>query len=210
MLITIFGATGQVGKRVTDQALAKGYRVRAFGRNVEHLLDKDNASFTSVKGYVFDEAEVFHAVKGCDAVISALGGAFDGTDKTRSLGIKNIIRQMQQAGVKRIVALGGMGILDAGNHTYLMDAPGYPEMYLPVSREHLAAFQYLKESPLDWTFVCSPDILDKDATHQYITGTDHLPEPDRGKIAAGDLADCMLNELTLNRFIHHRVGISAL
>ncbi|MBX4298776.1 NmrA family NAD(P)-binding protein, partial [Mycobacterium tuberculosis] len=34
MIITVFGATGQVGRRVVQSGLEKGYRVRAFGRNV--------------------------------------------------------------------------------------------------------------------------------------------------------------------------------
>jgi hypothetical protein len=39
---------------------------------------------------VFDEAEVFEAIENSDAVISVLGGGFDGIDKTRSLGIKTL------------------------------------------------------------------------------------------------------------------------
>jgi putative NADH-flavin reductase len=212
MLITVFGATGQVGKRITEQALAKGYSVKAFGRNVENLIDRESHEehFKAIKGYVFDEIEVYNAVKGSDAVISTLGGAFDGTDKTRSLGIKNIVQQMQKAGVKRIVALGGIGVLNAGGNIYIMDTPGYPGIYLPVGREHLAAFNYLKGSQLDWTFVCSPDILNKDATGKYITSIDYPPEPNLGKITAGDLADCMLTELIQNDFIRHRIGISAI
>ena len=34
MTITIFGATGMVGKQLVQQALFKGYTVKAFGRNV--------------------------------------------------------------------------------------------------------------------------------------------------------------------------------
>ena len=41
-----------------------------------------------------------------------IGGAMDGTDKSRSLGMKNIVQQMQRAGVDRIISVGGLGILD--------------------------------------------------------------------------------------------------
>ena len=34
MIITIFGATGTVGKELVKQALFNGHQVRAFGRNV--------------------------------------------------------------------------------------------------------------------------------------------------------------------------------
>lgn len=66
----------------------------------------------------------------------------------------------------------------------------------------------MKESRLDWTYVCSPNILDKDQTGHYVTNADYLPTPNNGEIAAGDIADFMLKELSDNKFVHHRVGIS--
>ena len=147
MKLTVFGATGIVGKKIVAEALAKGFDVNAFGRNVNELIDKDNRNehLTANKGYVFDESDVFKALQSEDAVISVLGGAFDGTDKSRSLGMKNIIRQMEKAGVKRIVGLGGMGVLNADADHYVMDTPAYPEKYKNVGQEHLLAYLFLEE-----------------------------------------------------------------
>jgi putative NADH-flavin reductase len=210
MTITVFGATGQVGLRILRLALAKGYTVKAFGRSIEEMIDEDlrNENFQAVKGYVFDEKQVLEAVQGSDAVFSALGGSFDGTDKTRSLGLKNIINQMEKAGVKRIVAVGGMGVLNADEATYIIDTPNYPEMYQPVGREHLKAFFVLQASNLDWTFVCPPDIKNEDATGLYYTNANYPPEKNNYRITAGDLAMFMLNEAIENKYVHQRVGIS--
>lgn len=212
MNITIFGATGMVGKKIVSQALAKGFYVNAFGRNVEDLIDKDlrDDHLTASKGYIFDESAVFSAVKDTGAVISVLGGSLDGTDKSRSLGMKNIIKQMEKAGIKRIIALGGLGVLQADADHFLLDMPGYPEEYRMVGQEHLQAYAFLKASLLDWTFVCPPNILNEEGMRQYITHADYQPEPNHYEIAAGDLADCMLNEITLRKFVHQRVGISRL
>src|SRR5436309_752154 len=127
MIITVFGATGEVGKRIVQMALASGNKVRAFGRNVEGLIDEDlrNENFTTIKGYVFSNSDTFDAIKGCDVVLSALGGAKDGTDKTRSLGTKNIITQMQKTGVKRIIAVGGSGVLEDDDFGYILNNPKY-------------------------------------------------------------------------------------
>lgn len=214
MILTVFGATGQVGKYVVKEALAMGYTVRAFGRSIESLIDKDlsNDQLMAIKGYVFDEKDVLSAVSGADAVISVLGGSFDGKDQTRSLGIKNIAEQMEKAGVKRIVALGGMGILNAegDDNGLLIDQPDYPEQYKPVGLEHLAAFRTLEASSLVWTFICSPDILDQPGNRQYITSAGNAPKPNHYQIAAGDLADCMLQCVQKSQYLLQCVGISRL
>jgi putative NADH-flavin reductase len=212
MIITVFGATGQVGSRIVQTALALGHEVRAFGRNVNDLIDRDLASaqFTAIKGYVFDEADVLEAVTGAHVILSALGGSFDGKDQTRSLGIKNIIQQMEATGVRRIVALGGMGILDAPDGGLLINQPDYPEEYKPVGMEHLKAYQYLAASSLAWSFVCAPDIINQDATQQYITAANMPPTPNLFRIHAGDLAQCMIDIGIHHQYLHQRVGISQL
>jgi putative NADH-flavin reductase len=210
MTITVFGATGQVGIRIVRLALAKGYKVKAFGRSIEEMIDEDlrNDNFEAVKGYVFDEQQVYEAVQGADVVLSALGGSFDGTDKTRSLGLKNVVTQMEKAGVKRIIAVGGMGVLNATDDTFILDTPGYPEIYLPVGREHLKAYFVLQASSLDWTFVCPPDIKNEEATGVYQTNADYPPAQNKNRVTAGDLAMFMLTEAVENKFVKQRVGIS--
>lgn len=207
MTVTIFGATGMVGKQLITHSLAKGWKVRAFGRNVESLIDKDlqSGEFEAIKGYVLDEHDVRHAIAGSNAVLSALGGAFDGTDKTRSLGIKNIIGQMLATSVQRIVALGGLGVLPNAEGKFLLDNPDYPKQYLPVGLEHKQAYLYLENAPLQWTFVCAPDILPADADGKFGVTAEH-PGPSFA-INAGNLAQFMVEELERNQFIHHRVGI---
>lgn len=208
MIITIFGATGTVGKELVKQALFNGHQVRAFGRNVFTAGFPEDKNLELIQGALFDETQVFDAVSGADAVLSAIGGGFDGTDKARSLGIKNIIEQMVRAGVNRIVALGGLGTLENEEGKLIMDHPEFPPQYLPVSREHYQAFQFLKASPLAWTFVCSPDIVNAGATGSFITAANAVPQPDLGKINAGDLALFMLKELSANEFVQSKVGIS--
>jgi len=208
MIITIFGSTGLVGKELIRHCQNKGYKIRAFGRNVESMIDKDlrDENFEIIKGTVFDEKDIYKAINGSDAVLTALGGAADGVDVTRSLGIKNIIAQMNKAGVKRIVGVGGIGILNAPESGLVMDAPDFPAQYFAVSQEHLKAYDLLNASNLDWTFACPPNILLKEADGKYKTQADY---PASGwEINAGNLAMFMVEELTKNEYVHHRVGIS--
>ena len=211
MIITVFGATGMVGNKIVRTALLLGHTVRAFGRNITNMKDSDlrNTNLEVIKGSVLNAKDVSRPITGADAVISVLGGSIGGGDKTRSLGIKTIVEQMEKAGVKRIVALGGMGSLDAGDGGYIMDRPGYPAVFLPVSREHLQAFLYLKASQLDWTFVCPPDIKNIDGTGCFTVAETNLPVPNLQYINAGDLAAFMVDGATNNKYLHLRIGISA-
>ncbi len=208
MNLIIFGATGMVGKQLVQQALFTGNNVKAFGRNVYTTDFPDNKNLQLIQGALFDETEVYNALKGCDAVLSALGGGFNGSDKTRTLGIKNIIAQMKKAGVKRVIAIGGMGVLNADENTLLIDGDAYPPEYIPVGKEHQKAYEYLQESGLDWTFVCPPDIINAGPTGAYTTAANYPPTPNNYKINAGDLAMFMLNELKKNEYVGQRVGIS--
>jgi putative NADH-flavin reductase len=209
MTVTIFGATGMIGSDLIVHAMARGWNVRAFGRNIEALIDRDLRSkenFKAIKGYVFDAGEVKNALKGSDVVLSALGGDFSGTDKTRSLGIKNIVAQMKAIGPKRIVALGGRGVLPDEDGHYLLDADDFSPELLPVSLEHRQAYLYLKESGLDWTFVCAPAIIRGEADNKFITAGEGITVGT--EVSSGNLALFMVEEAERGAFIHQRVSIS--
>ena len=208
MNISIFGATGMVGRQLVQQALFKGHTVKAFGRNVFTAFEKDTRHLELIKGALFDEGEVLRAIKGSDAVLSVLGGSFDGNDKTRTLGIKNIITQMKKSGVKRIIAVGGAGVLNADETTLIVDTENYPKEYIPVAKEHEQVYHDLNASGLNWTLVCPPNIIDHEATGSFITNANYLPQPDNNSINSGDLALFMLNEIEKDEYVKQRVGIS--
>ena len=62
--------------------------------------------------------------------------------------------------------------------------------------------------PLDWTFVCPPNIINEGPTGSYSTNANYPPELNNYKINAGDLAMFILNELQKNEYVKQRVGIS--
>ena len=63
---------------------------------------------------------------------------------------------------------------------------------------------------MQYTFVCAPNILKLNKTGRYITSANYPPIPNNNEIAAGDLADFMLQELTNNHYCLKKVGISRL
>lgn len=209
MTVTIFGATGTVGLVLIKQALFLNYKVKAYGRNVHELIElsEQHENLSLIKGGVFDKSDVTAAIKGSDFVISALGGATDGSDNSRSLGIKYIVEGMEDKGVKRIVAIGGIGVLQSDDDTLLMETENFPEQFIPVSQEHKKAWQYLAASSLDWTFVCPPLIIDGEVTGEYGTKADY-PERFPASVKSGNLAQFMLHEAINNNYCCKRVGIA--
>ena len=70
--VVIFGSTGDIGRQLVEQALARGHAVRAFARNPAQLEIK-HADLQAVQGDVMDFALVEQALQGQEDVVSALG-----------------------------------------------------------------------------------------------------------------------------------------
>jgi uncharacterized protein len=206
MVIIVFGATGQMGHQLIKQALWKGHTIKAFGRNI-HELDMEDEKLQTIKGSVFDDSDIKKALKGCDAVVSALGGGVGDTDITRSLGMKKIITGMKTLNISRIIAIGGLGVLNAEEDKYIFEKEDFPDIYRAVTAEHFKAYEQLKNAGLNWTFVCPPDLVDAAYTGKYQLNKNY-PPVGSFKINTGDLAEFMISELTKNEFLQCRVGIS--
>jgi len=71
-----FGARGNTGLEIVKQALEEGHSVTAFVRDPARMPNKDN-HLAAATGDVLDPAAVDQAVKGQDAVVSALGAGND-------------------------------------------------------------------------------------------------------------------------------------
>jgi len=208
MKIIIFGATGLVGMQLVKQALYDGHYVKAYGKNVFTSNLPESKELEVIQGALFDANEVQKAIKGCDAVLTALGGNEDGLDVTRSLGMKNIVAQMQKLKVQRIIGVGGIGILNADENDLIMDTPEFPPENISVSLEHLKAYNFLKESSLSWSFVCPPEIIDAAPTGIFTTKANYPPAKNKFRINSGDLALFMLKEITDKKYLNQMVGIS--
>ena len=72
MRLLIFGATGGTGRALVEQALAQGHVVTAFARDPAKVRSA-HQNLTIARGSMLDVDSVEAAVKGQDAVLSALG-----------------------------------------------------------------------------------------------------------------------------------------
>ena len=109
--ILITGATGYVGGELLKAVLAAGYTVRCLARRPEVLRAKALSGVEVVAGDVLDAASVRSAMAGIDIayyLVHSMGsaGSFEEQDRTAA---KNFAAAFREAGVRRIIYLGGLG-----------------------------------------------------------------------------------------------------
>ena len=71
-MITVMGATGHTGRKVTEMLLQAGERVRALGRSETRLSELERAGAEVLAGDAGDAAFLTRAFRGADAVFTML------------------------------------------------------------------------------------------------------------------------------------------
>jgi hypothetical protein len=74
MKLFVIGVTGQTGREIVEQALARGHRVTAFVRSPEGIKFK-NERLAVIEGNAMDENELINATQNHDAVLQHWGRA---------------------------------------------------------------------------------------------------------------------------------------
>lgn len=205
MKLMVIGATGLVGRRVVAEALARGHEVTALVRQPNPGLDFDDTLLRYEVGDALDPDSVDRAVTGHDAVISAVGGS--SVDLRRRVA-EVVTRSMEGANVRRLIGVGGAGILQLDEDRLRRDAAQFPRALQPVTADHHAVWQILEQSDLVWTLVCPPLVRDQGAAGSAIVATDTFPEGGLQHVGAGDIATFICDELAAGRHLRRRVGIA--
>jgi uncharacterized protein YbjT (DUF2867 family) len=109
--ILLTGATGYVGGRLLPELLHRGARVRCLVRTPSNLRTRVPESVEIVKGDVLSPETLQNALEGIDVAYYLIhsmesDGSFEAKDR---IAAENFARAAGQAGVRRIVYLGGLG-----------------------------------------------------------------------------------------------------
>lgn len=205
MNILLLGMTGRVGSEVVKLALKEQHQVTALVRTPEKItINDDNLSI--IKGDVTIKEDLERAMKGADAVISALNT--DGTDTlTKSMPL--IIDAMNAESIKRIVTIGTAGILQSRVEPDVLryQSSESQRKLTRAAEEHHKTYLLLEESDLDWTVVCPTYLPDGEAVGEHREERDFLPEGGK-KITVGDTAEFVYKQVKSDEYIETRVGIA--
>lgn len=201
MKIALIGATGQVGSRILSEALQRGHQVSAIARQAGSLAPREG--LTPVALDVADTDKFAAALTGHDAAILSV--------KYSVVDPRPILKAIEQAGVPRLLAVGGAGSLQVAPGVDLVDTPTFPDAY---KGEALAARECLRllraGSPLDWTLVSPSALLQPgERTGKFRIGGDQLLVDAAGAshISIEDLALALVDELESPRHARQRFTV---
>lgn len=188
--IVILGASGRAGSRIAAELLKRGHTVTGISRNIASVPAQPGLTMHSADAT--SAAALVPLLRGHDAVVSAtrfVGGSDAAT----------LIAAATQAGVPRVLVVGGAGSLEIAPGKALVDTPTFPEAYKPealAGRVFLEALR--REAALDWSFL-SPSALFEpgERTGVFRLGGDQLLADAAGvsRISMEDFAIAMADEI---------------
>jgi putative NADH-flavin reductase len=224
MKLTIFAATGGIGRHILDQAVAAGHDVTAVARNPKNLAGRaGQVRVLTADLTAPDPGLLASAVHGADAVLSGLGPRNPRSDAgITSRGTRAIVAAMQATGARRIVVVSAAPI-------GTVPSPGRPNppkhdpgdgFFMRHLGARLAGALFgahyadlalmediLRESGLDWTVSRPPKLTDKPLTGNYRTA---YGQNIRGgfSVSRADVAHHMLRVLDQPATIRQVIGIA--
>ena len=206
--IVLIGASGFVGSAILNEALDRGHKVTAVVLHPEKITAVSK-NLVIKQGDVSFIETVAEVSKGADTVISAYNPGWKNpkiAEETTKV-YKAILNGVKQAGVKRLLVVGGAGSLFISPGKRIMDTGSIPESYLPAVRALAEVYliDLMAEKSVDWVFFSPAGILEQGLrTGKFRLGKDDLIVNEKGesKISVQDYAVAMIDEL--EKPAHHR------
>jgi putative NADH-flavin reductase len=163
MKLALFGATGQTGNLVLQQALARGDSVTALARSAARERVQ-HERLVWMQGSPTSPDDVSAAIAGADAVIHCLGIGGKGLGRQSTVvsdSVKAVLGAMQARQVKRLVCMSNVGAGGSGtwfaNHLVI---PIFLRWLVPIIEDKNRMETLLEHSQVEWVSVRLPNIID--------------------------------------------------
>lgn len=211
--VTLIGASGFVGSAILNELLERGHKVTAVVRNPERI-GVTHHNLSTVKANVADTATLAEACKDRDAVISAYNPGWTNPNIYEET-LRNyplIISAVKQAGVTRLLCVGGAGTLFCAPGLRVVDSGAIPDAIMGGVKS-LGEFYLntlIHETDIDWVFFSPAGSLEPgQRTGNYRLGKDDLIVDEEGNshISVQDYAVAMVDELENPAHHHERFTI---
>ena len=195
MKLLVLGSTGGVGQQIVAQALEAGHEVTAFVRDPGKMLATHDRLRVVTGSLTGDDSGLADAMRGQDAVVSALGRGMS----LKSTGliqrtVPRILAAMQANGVRRLMFTSAIGV-----GVTIRDAPLLSRVVIRLLLRDIYADKIAGEAPihlsdLDWTLVQPAQLTDGPLTRVYRAG-ERLKMRGRPTVSRADVAHFILSQL---------------
>ncbi|MBO0757569.1 MAG: NAD(P)H-binding protein, partial [Bradyrhizobiaceae bacterium] len=125
-VVTVFGGTGFLGRRVVRHLRTHGFSVRVASRHPDRglwLFGQDDPQLRSLAASINNDRSVAEAVSGAYGVVNAVSLYTEHGQETFQVvhveGAQRVATQAQRAGVKRLVHVSGIGADVASQSPYI-------------------------------------------------------------------------------------------
>lgn len=199
--IAIIGATGRAGSQLLEEALRRGHSVTAIARNTSAIAPRPG--LTVKQADALDAQALQAAISGNEVVISAAHFA--------TLPAEAVIGPVKQAGVQRLLVVGGAGSLLLPDGSRVIDSPDFPAEYKAEASAGAVFLDTLRqEKTLDWSFLSpSAEFVETERTGTFRLGQDDLLVSNAGRswISFADFAIALIDEVETPKHSRQRFTV---
>ena len=197
MRILVYGALGNIGRRIVAEAYERGHQVTAALRNPDHA-SRVPQGVTGRTGDAMDAENASTLASGQDLVISATRPS-TGNERDLVKTAAALLEGLRPTDTRLLVVGGAASLLAPDTGRTIVDDPRYVS---PFWREIALAccdqYAVLKDDlETDWTYLSPPaQLLEGERTGHYRVGNDTLllDADGRSTISMEDLAVALLDE----------------
>lgn len=185
--VIILGASGNIARHVIDIfAQKEDIHLTLFLRNARRLRSNDLSNSRIIEGDVLDYPVLSNAIKGQDIVYVNLAG-----DLERMA--KNIVKAMEENGVRRVIAISSIGIYDT------------PLRQVLVPYRKLA--DVIEASGLDYTILRPTWFTNADEVDYELT---RKGEPERGSVISQKSLATLIAEMieSPEKYVGDNLGVN--
>lgn len=202
--IAVLGASGGIGRRIVERALSRGFDVACQTRTASKLADLS----TRVRVQAFNPADASRLaefVRGADAVIFALGIDKAGATTLFSDVTAALITAMKKEGVKRLIAVTGVGAGETRGHGgFVYDWIIFPLFTRKRYEDKERQEALIAASDLDWIIVRPAPFVQGEVAGPIEVHTNVGPDIVLRRITRDEVADFVLEQIDSDRYLRMR------
>ncbi len=218
--ILVYGATGNVGTHVVDEALLRGHTVTAVSRDPSRIQQR-HQNLTAVAGDLLDLDSIASLVAGKDVIVLSVRGIIGKSKNPENalqrIAIENIVTVLRDNNnnATRVIHVGGAGSLEVKPGVLYADK--LPRLFIPKALEleidgQVLALEFLRTvTDVSWSYATpARDFTNAKRTGAFRIGGDALMEDERGRsrISRADFAVALIDEAENAEHVQKRFSVA--